>query len=362
MSPTGAGAVSAPAAVCEEAIDAALVVHCAHPLNCETALPALAGAALVRNARFYVRNHFSIPRLDAASWRLSVGGLVERSTTFGMRDLRAMPSQTVVATLECAGNGRSRFDPPVAGEQWQLGAVGTAEWTGVPLAALLERCRARGAAREIVFRGADSGGVPGRSWPVCYERSLSLEDARGSDALLAYAMNGEPLPIRHGHPLRLIVPGWFAMASVKWLTEIELIDHAFVGHFQTETYVFERGDSREPMRQQNVRSVITEPTGGERCRPGALRISGLAWSGAAPIAKVEVSVGGQPWSEAALIGDAERYGWRRWQLIAAIEQPGSCILLARATDAAGRTQPARATRNRLGYGNNEIHEIAVQVG
>jgi DMSO/TMAO reductase YedYZ molybdopterin-dependent catalytic subunit len=203
MDTTGAGAASAtgPDAARDAPIIAGLIVHCVHPLNCETALDPLAGAAVVPNARHYVRNHFSMPRLDAAQWGLSVGGLVQRSMTLGMRDLRTMQSQTVVATLECAGNGRSRFQPPTSGEQWQLGSVGTAECTGVPLAPVLERCRVSGAAREVVFRGADSGCVAGRSWSVRYERSLSLADARGSDALLAYAMNGEPLPIHHGHPL-----------------------------------------------------------------------------------------------------------------------------------------------------------------
>ena len=140
-----------------------------------------------------------------------------------------MPSQTLVATLECAGNGRSQFSPPVPGEQWQLGAVSTAEWTGVPLVEILDRAGTIPGGCEVVFRGADRGTVEGSTEPILFERSLSLDDARGSEALLAYAMNGEPLPVQHGYPLRVVVPGWYSVTSVKWLTDIEVIDHAVRG-------------------------------------------------------------------------------------------------------------------------------------
>ena len=207
--------------------DADLVVHRVHPLNCETSIAALIGGVVMPNARFYVRNHFETPSLDPATWRLEVGGLVERPLRLSLRDIRDMPSHTLVATLECAGNGRSLFGPPVEGEQWQLGAVSTAEWTGVPLVEVLDRAGTIPGGCEVVFRGADRGTVEGSTEPICFERSLSLDDARGSEALLAYAMNGEPLPVQHGYPLRVIVPGWYAVTSVKWLTDIEVIDHAF---------------------------------------------------------------------------------------------------------------------------------------
>jgi rhodanese-related sulfurtransferase len=186
---------------------AGLVVHRAHPLNCETSIPALIGGVVMPNARFYVRNHFETPRLDPVSWRLQVKGLVERPLRLSLRDLHNMRSETLVATLECAGNGRSAFDPPTDGEQWQLGAVSTAEWTGVPLAEILGRAGPTPEAVEIVFRGADQGNAGDAADPIRFERSLPVADAGHLGSLLAYAMNGEPLPLEHGYPLRLIVPG-----------------------------------------------------------------------------------------------------------------------------------------------------------
>lgn len=196
-----------PAEACQRAIEAGLVVHRAHPLNCETSIPSLIGGVVMPNAHFYVRNHFQIPKLDPSIWRLNVGGLVERPLSLSLRDLKNMRSQTLVVTLECAGNGRSLLDPPIEGERWDLGAVSTAEWTGVPLVEVLESSGIKAGACEVLFRGVDRGTVPGRTGPVHFERSLTLNDASSSEILLAYAMNGEPLPIQHGYPLRMIVPG-----------------------------------------------------------------------------------------------------------------------------------------------------------
>src|SRR3954447_6436311 len=221
------------------AADAGLVMHRAEPLNCETSIPALIGGVVMPNARFYVRNHFPTPMLDATTFRLTVGGLVDRPLHLGLRDVQNMPSQTLVATLECAGNGRSMCDPPTDGEQWRLGAVSTAEWTGVPLVEILDRAGVQPAAREIVMRGADGGRVEGRSEPIRFERGLSLDEARTSDALIAYAMNGEPLPVQHGFPLRVVVPGWYSVTSVKWLIEIEVTEVPFDGFYQVDRYVYE---------------------------------------------------------------------------------------------------------------------------
>jgi DMSO/TMAO reductase YedYZ molybdopterin-dependent catalytic subunit len=351
-----------PEEACQDAIEAELVVHRAHPLNCETSIPALLGGVVMPNARFYVRNHFHIPHLDAAAFRLSIGGLVERPLTFSMDDLRKMPSQTLFVTLECAGNGRALFDPPADGEKWGFGAVSTAEWTGVPLTEVLDRAGVRTRATEIVFRGVDTGAVDGRG-VIPFERSLSLDDARGADALLAYTMNGEPLPLQHGFPLRLVVPGWYAVASVKWLTGIEVLDRPFAGHFQADRYWYEwqrdSGIVREPVRLQQVRALITEPAPGEEIRSRDLTVRGVAWSGAAPIARVEVSVEDGAWQEARLVGERKRHSWQCWELITHLRGSGALTLRARATDLAGRTQPDRAEWNRLGYGNNGVHEVAV---
>ncbi|HXY94815.1 MAG TPA: sulfite oxidase [Acidimicrobiia bacterium] len=354
-----------PADACQRALEAGLVVHRAHPLNCETSIPALLGGVVMPNAHFYVRNHFQIPDLDPDAWRLEVGGLVERPLSLSLRDLHTMHSSTEVVTLECAGNGRTGFDPPVAGERWALGAVSTAEWTGVPLAEVLDRAGVKPQAREVVFRGADSGTVDGKQGTIAFERSLRIDDARDGEALLAYAMNGEPLPIQHGYPLRVVMPGWYAVASVKWLTEIDVTDDEFHGHYQTDSYFFERevdGEvTREPVSLQRVRALVTEPAGAEVVPRGDVAIRGVAWSGAAPIARVEVSIGTGPWQEARLVGARHRHSWQWWELLTRIDEPGAVTVRARATDFAGRAQPDEPEWNRLGYGNNAVQEVAFAV-
>jgi DMSO/TMAO reductase YedYZ molybdopterin-dependent catalytic subunit len=342
-------------------------VHRPHPLNCETSLTALIGGVVMPSARFYVRNHFETPTLDATTWRLAIDGLVERPLQLSLRDLQNMRSRTLVVTLECAGNGRSMFEPRVDGEQWNLGAVSTAEWTGVPLVDVLDRAGPTPDACEVIFRGADTGAVAAEGSPdiIRFERSLSVADARGSEALLAYAMNGEPLPIEHGYPLRLIVPSWYAVASVKWLTEVSVVAAPFEGFFQVDRYVYEweRDGTieREPVRWQQVRSIITEPTGADERAAGELIIRGVAWSGAAPIARVDVAIGDGPWQQAQLVGDRQRHRWQWWELPAVLEGTGSVTIRARATDLAGRTQPERPNWNRLGYGGNAIHAVDVRL-
>ena len=354
-----------PEEACQQAIDAGLVVHRAHPLNCETSIAALVGGVVMPNARFYIRNHFQIPKLEPDNFRLRVGGLAERALSLSLHDLHKLPSQTLVATLECAGNGRALFQPPIQGEKWSLGAASTAEWTGVPLREVLDRAGVRRSAREVVFRGADSGTLPGQSGTVCFERSLQLDQARDADALLAYAMNGEPLPIQHGYPVRLIVPGWYAVASVKWLTEIELIEQPFAGHYQIEKYWYEwerYGQVvREPVTFQRVRALITEPAPNQEHKGEELTVRGVAWSGVAPIARVEVSVGNGSWQEARLVSERKRYSWQWWEVITHAPGPGVVTLRVRATDLAGRTQPEQAEWNRLGYGNNSIQRLQVRI-
>jgi DMSO/TMAO reductase YedYZ molybdopterin-dependent catalytic subunit len=312
-----------------------------------------------------MRNNFGMPTLDAEAFRLTIGGLVERSQSFTVRDLQNMRSKTQVVTLECAGNGRASFDRPTEGEKWGLGAVSTAEWTGVPLIEILDRAGVRQDAKEVLFRGADGGAVDSRPAPIHFERSLRIDDARDSDVLLAYAMNGEPLPVEHGYPLRLIVPRWYAVASVKWLSEIELIDRTFVGHYQGDKYRYEwERDGRivsEPVTLQRVRALITEPSPQTDVRAGELAIRGVAWSGAAPIARVEVSVNDGAWQEARLVSERNRSSWQWWELLTHVENTNDLVLRARATDLAGRTQPERAEWNRMGYGNNAIQEVPIRV-
>ena len=354
-----------PEEACQEALEAELVVHRAHPLNCETSIPALLGGVVMPNAHFYVRNHFQIPKLDPKTYRLSVGGLVDRELALSIADLRNLKSDASTVTLECAGNGRALFDPAIVGEKWNLGAVSTAEWTGVPLAEVLDRAGVRLSAREVIFRGADGGTVDGVPDQIRFERSLTVDQARSADILLAYGMNGEALPTQHGYPVRLIVPDWYAVASVKWLTEIEITDGPFTGHYQRDKYWYEweRGGDvvREPVTLMQVRALITEPSPQQRTGCGELAIRGVAWSGAAPIARVEVSVGGGDWQDARLLSERKRHSWQWWELIARVGKPGDVAIRARAHDLAGRSQPDRAEWNRLGYGNNGLHEVPIRI-
>jgi DMSO/TMAO reductase YedYZ molybdopterin-dependent catalytic subunit len=345
--------------------DPGLVVLREEPLNCETSLAALIGGVVTPSARFYVRNHFTTPVLDPELYELTVTGMVERPSRLRLRDLQNMPSESLVVTLECAGNGRARFDPPVAGEQWRYGAARTAEWTGVPLLEVLGRAGLTPGAHDVVFRGADAGLVAGATAPVRFERALSVEDACGSGALVAYAMNGEPLPLQHGRPVRLIVPGWYGVASVKWLTEIEVIGQPFDGFFQEEryTYEWERDGAtvREPVRLQRVRALIAEPADGASVTGDEFVVRGVAWSGAAPIERVDVCIGEGPWQPARLIGERGRYSWQRWELFTQCDVRGPRTVRARATDQDGRTQPKRPEWNRLGYGGNAIQTISIVV-
>jgi DMSO/TMAO reductase YedYZ molybdopterin-dependent catalytic subunit len=358
------GAPNAPAAdparERQTAAQAGLVVHPTESLNCETP-PAMLRRGVTPTAQFYRRNHFPIPLLDAAEWRLDVGGMVRRPLRLSLHELTQLPAESAVVTLECAGNGRALFQPPTPGVQWGFGAAGTAEWTGPLLAEVLGRAGVQPGAVEVIFGGADRGTIEGTTLQARFERSMPVRDAMESGALLAYAMNGQPLPARHGHPLRLIVPGWYAVASVKWLTDISVVADPFRGYFQDHHYVFEWDDGaqREPVRLLPVRALITRPATGQRLACGSLIVRGLAWSGAAPVARVDVSVAGGPWQQARLSGVPSAHGWQEWEFLAGGLKPGEIPVRARATDMAGRVQPEQPERNRLGYGANFIHEIKV---
>jgi DMSO/TMAO reductase YedYZ molybdopterin-dependent catalytic subunit len=342
------------------AAQAGMIVHGAEPLNCETP-PASLGGKVTSTAQAYRRCHFQVPLLDEASWRLGVSGMVGQPMRLSMRELSRFPAQTMAITLECAGNDRARFQPPASGVPWGPGAVSTAEWTGPRLADVLRRAGIRPGGREVIFGGADGGMIDEVSHPVRFERSMPVADAMESDALLAYAMNGRPLPAGHGYPLRLVVPGWYAMASVKWLTDIRVTDEPFSGFFQDAHYVYERGTAREPVRLQHVRALITRPGTGQEVARGVVIVRGVAWSGAAPIGRVDVSVAGGPWQQARLVGAPEPHGWQEWEFLAVGLGPGEVAIRARASDMAGREQPERPEWNRLGYGGNFIHEIRVAV-
>ncbi len=340
-----------------------LVVRESDPFNAETPLPALA-ATPTPTPLFYVRNHFDVPRLDASSWRLRLDGLVDHAVELSLAELQGLAPRSVAVTLECAGNGRALARPLPPGTPWVHGAVSTATFTGAPLPAVLGRAGVRDGAVEALFRGADRGRVSdGRS--VAFERSLPVSDALSPGVLLAWEMNGEPLAPEHGAPVRAVVPGWYGVASVKWLTRISLVGEPFRGYFQTDRYVYrgERGTpDGAPVSRMRVRALIASPEEGARLSLATFEISGTAWSGTAPVVRVEVSAdGGVSWSDAELGRAESPWAARAWRRRWTPPRPGAYTLLARATDAARNSQPLEAVWNELGYGNHGVQRVSIDV-
>jgi DMSO/TMAO reductase YedYZ molybdopterin-dependent catalytic subunit len=314
----------------------------------------------------YLLTHFDIPAIDAASWRLGVRGRVGRPLSVELDALRARPRRTVRMTMECAGNGRARLDPRPVSQPWLVEAVGTAEWTGVPLHAVLEEAGVDPAAVEVVFTGADHGVERGVEQD--YQRSLPVAEAMRDEVLLAYEMNGMPLPPQHGYPLRLVVPGWYGMAHVKWLRDIAVVDVPFDGFQQAVAYRLrqEAGEAGEPVTRMAPRALLAPPGFPDfmsRTRvvhPGAVPLEGRAWSGLGPVEHVEVSLdAGQTWAPAVLEGPSQhRWAWRRWTFTWQATV-GRYTLSARAVDAEGRTQPVTQEWNRGGFGNNAVQLVPV---
>lgn len=322
----------------------------------------------------YVLVHYDIPAVapdpGAGGWRLGVGGRVRRPLSLDLAALRALPAVTRRVTMECAGNGRARLTPRPVSQPWLVEAVGTADWTGVPLRTVLGEAGVLPEAVEAVFTGADHGVERGVEQD--YRRSLPLPVATGADpeVLLAYAMNGAPLPPQHGFPLRLVVPGWYGMAHVKWLRDITLTEEPFTGFQQAVAYRYRATaeDPGEPVTRIAPRALMVPPGFPDfmsRVRvvqPGPVRLEGRAWSGHGPVARVAVSGdGGRTWADAE-VAAREPGGWV-WQAWNAPWRavPGSHTLVVRATDATGRTQPLEQPWNRGGFGNNLVQRVPVVV-
>lgn len=332
-------------------------VRSKEPLNLEFPFERLA-AFKTRTRLHYVRNHYPVPKLDPRAWRLEVSGAVDRPLRLTLDDLLKMKSSTMPVTLECAGNGRSRLPVKVKGVQWDLGAVSTADWTGVRLADVLDRAGVQKGAVEVVLDSADKGdpkkdGQP--PLPVSFARSLPLAKALRPEVLLAHQMNGAALPANHGAPLRAIVAGWFGMASVKWLTRIIVTKDPFLGFDQTIDYSYWRkGDDGlprlVPITGMEPKASIARPAVGEKVPAGKeYRIFGAAWAGEQDVTKVEVSIdGGKTWRPAKFLDEPTAYCWRRWEL-AWTPPKGKSVVMARATDRSGRTQPTSHDPGRRSY-------------
>jgi sulfane dehydrogenase subunit SoxC len=316
----------------------------------------------------YLLIHFDIPHVDPGAWSLAVGGHVGRPVSVTLDELKERPQVTLACTLECAGNGRARLSPRPVSQPWLEEAVGTAEWTGTPLRSLLEEAQIEDGAVEVLFTGLDRGIQGGTEH--AYERSLPLEDALRPEIVLAYAINGQPLPPQHGFPLRLIVPGWYGMAHVKWLDRITVLTEPFQGYQQAHQY--RRKQSEEdvgvPVTRMLPRSLIIPPgipDFPDRRRflaPGPCVLEGRAWSGWAPVVRVEVSVdGGGSWQDATLEEAVGEFGWARWTYSWEDARSGDYELCSRATDAAGNIQPDEPDWNFGGYVNNSVQRVPVTV-
>ncbi len=312
----------------------------------------------------YTLSHFDIPALEP-SHRLALEGCVERPRAYQVPDLRALGEKTLRVTLECAGNGRAGMAPRYPSMPWTCGAVSVAEWTGVPLLRLLDAARPARQAVEIAFHGADAGfdsGVEHR-----FARSLRVDEVT-DDVLVAWAMNGQRLLPQHGAPLRLVVPGWFGMASVKWLERIELLERPFDGYQQAVGYHYRKrqGGGGTPVRHMKVKSLLAPPgvpdwyTRRRLVEKGAVEVQGRAWSGAGvAVTRVELGVDGS-WQEAEVEPQTGRFAWQRWRARWEAD-PGEHELACRATDAGGATQPLEPDWNTAGLGNNAVHRVEVTV-
>ncbi len=337
----------------------------AEPENSETPLEGVR-SWVTPTRLFFVRNHFAVPEVDLATWCLTVEGRVKKRRTWDLEELLTMPERTVFATVECAGNGRSFLAERHAGVQWGSGAVGHAEWTGVPLKLVLEESGLLPDAVEVLFEGADVGTEHDHPAPMPFERSLPLEKALHPDTLLVSRMNGDLLEPAHGYPLRLFVPGWYGVASVKWLRRIEVVNKPFRGYFQSVKYTYqvktERGVETEIVGPMMPKSEIVRPRPGEVLGLGGNRVFGVAWAGEESVSSVEVSTdGGDTWSDAAPVGPQAPYSWTLWEYLWEAGSPGEYTILARARSSGGRVQPSEHAALNGGYLIHHSRPLAVRV-
>lgn len=327
-----------------------------HPLCAETPVPVLQHA-ITPPESVYVRSNFETPAATT-EWTLRVGGAVSHALTLSLGALAQMAQHTVLVTMECAGNWRLGMTPVPEGEPWKYGAVSTTRWSGVPLSLLLSEAGVAADALEVLAVGADAGPRSDADGIVRFERALPLDVAMHPDTLVATHMDGEPLTPDHGAPLRLIVPGWYGMASVKWLAALEVRTEPFAGYFQTKRYVYQTVHGTAPVSRALVKSMIVSPVPDAECGE-TTDVRGWAWSGHGAIRRVEVAVN-DVWYEAALGEAASEYAWAPFSLRLSLPR-GEVTLRSRATDASGATQPDAIEWNALGYGNNAVRAVVVRV-
>ncbi len=344
-----------------------LIVRSVRPEDLETPV-SLLNTWITPNDLFYVRHHSYAAKVNVDEWKLTVDGEVRNPITMTLDELKRAPKHTIAVTLECAGNGRAFFDPPVPGIQWEKGAVGTARFTGARLADVLKKAGVKDTGKYVVMNGADK---PIGKMPDLI-RNVPMAKALNPDTILAYEMNGEPIPILHGFPLRAIIPGWEGAYSVKWLTNVQVIDKEYDGFFVKTAYRYPNHrvapggavapQDMVPLTGLVVKSLINSPIDGATVSPGKVRLSGFAWAGESNIAKVDVSMdNGSTWFPAKLGKEREPYAWQSFEHEFNITQPGSYLLMSRATDDKGVTQPVAPQWNPSGYLWNVIDKVRINV-
>lgn len=348
-----------------------LTVRVMRPYDAETPVQEFT-SYLTPAHRLFVRSHFGPPPVEMITepqWKLHVGGAVERSQFFSLKTLREFEPVTLTAVLQCSGNGRAFHRPKVPGVQWERGAVGNARWTGARLRDVLAAVGVRDVAKHVQFQGADR---PVATAVPLFIRSIPLEKALLPDTTLAYEMNGRPLPLLHGAPLRVITPGWMAESCIKWLTDIVVREDESKGYYMQTAYripaqpmapgASPNGQVMLPVEAMVVKSLIASPSEGARVGQGPVTIQGVAWSGEVPVMKVEVSFDdGRSWEAARLVGEAQSYAWRQWQFVWKPKATGPVTILCRATDAKGETQPETTPWNPSGFLWNGWDRISITV-
>lgn len=333
------------------------------PLNAETPIPSLR-SWITANSLFFNRNQGEIPEkpLSLTDWQLTVAGEVEKAQQFSFEQIIRMPKAIAAVTLECSGNGRSLLREKASGNPWTIGGVSNAVWGGVWLRNVLKPCHPTPKAKYVTFEGLER---PLGSAGVKFIRSIPMDKAMGS-TLLAYEMNGEPLPLKHGFPLRGLALGWTGANCIKWLCKITVMERPYEGFYMDKVYrIYGKGEdpkSGAVVTGMKLKSIVTQPLDGETLPLGPVIVLGAAYAGEGEVKAVEVSMdGGKTWAEAEFLGPYERFTWRQWQYVWESKEAGDFTILSRATDTSGRQQPMTAAWNVLGYGNNGVHEHSVTV-
>ena len=315
----------------------------------------------------FIRSHFAAPQVNCSDWSLPITGDVNNPLDLSYEDLLNLPSHEIVSLMECAGNSRSTMQPPAEGVQWDNGGVSVSQWRGVSVKTVLEQASLKSVATDVLFEGLDSGTESHANGKLVYAMSVPVEKLLDPDTILAYEMNGEPLPKDHGYPIRLLVPSWYGMASVKWLAKITVMDHPNEGFHETDYRIYPATDGKSDATVQRVtklrvKSLISAPTKGSIVSPGRHKINGVAWSGDGHIAKVEVSIDdARTWHAAELEEPNGTYSWQHWEYDWEATSLGHTLLRCRATDCQGNIQPMLATWNYRGYEVNSIHSVPITV-